>query len=131
MRGLRRHPPGDLGGQSDLSHRHPDGRYRDTGVPCHSSTTKPLPEVKANSDDSVLRDRLGRRPPRRRSDRPHRIGALLQQRINDDAEGWALLLDAFAAHDDTAESPIPVAIETSQGLLVSCLRATGRPVFAI
>src|SRR5918993_499521 len=36
-----------------------------------------------------------------------------------------------AEHDDTAESPIPVAIETSQGLLVSCLRATGRPVFAI
>jgi hypothetical protein len=56
---------------------------------------------------------------------------LLQRRINDDAEGWALLLDAFAEHDDTAESPIPVAIETSQGLLVSCLRATGRPVFAI
>ena len=61
----------------------------------------------------------------------HTGSVLLQRRINDDAEGWALLLDAFAAHDDTAESPIPVAIETSQGLLVSCLRATGRPVFAI
>ena len=27
--------------------------------------------------------------------------------------------------------PIPVAIETSHGLLVACLRATGRPVFPI
>ena len=61
----------------------------------------------------------------------HTGSVLLQRRINDDAEGWARLLDAFAEHDDTAESPIPVAIETSQGLLVSCLRATGRPVFAI
>jgi transposase len=42
-----------------------------------------------------------------------------------------LLLDVLAAHGDHAEAPVPVAIETSQGLLVSCLRATGRPVFAI
>jgi hypothetical protein len=28
-------------------------------------------------------------------------------------------------------APIPVAIETSRGLLVACLRATGRPVYAI
>jgi len=61
----------------------------------------------------------------------HTGSVLLQRRINDDVEGWALLLDAFAEHGDTVESPIPVAIETSQGLLVSCLRATGRPVFAI
>jgi transposase len=56
---------------------------------------------------------------------------LLQRRIGDDTTGWALLLDAFAAHGDSANTPIPVAVETSHGLLVSCLRATGRPVFAI
>jgi transposase len=56
---------------------------------------------------------------------------LLQRRIGDDTTGWALLLDAFAAHGDSADTPIPVAVETSHGLLVSCLRATGRPVFAI
>jgi transposase len=56
---------------------------------------------------------------------------LLQHRIGDDVQGWALLLDVLAAHGDHAEAPVPVAIETSQGLLVSCLRATGRPVFAI
>jgi transposase len=32
---------------------------------------------------------------------------------------------------DTKEDPIPVAIETSRGLLVARLRATGRPVYAI
>ena len=31
----------------------------------------------------------------------------------------------------TTRRPIPVAIETSRGLLVACLRATGRPVFPI
>jgi hypothetical protein len=41
------------------------------------------------------------------------------------------LLKLLAEHGDTAESPIPVAIETSRGLLVACLRATGRPVYAI
>lgn len=56
---------------------------------------------------------------------------LLQRRISDDAEGWTQLLEAFTAHADSADAPIPVAIETSRGLLVSCLRATGRPVFAI
>lgn len=37
----------------------------------------------------------------------------------------------MAEHCDSEDTPIPVAIETSRGLLVSCLRATGRPVFAI
>lgn len=32
---------------------------------------------------------------------------------------------------DSPDEPIPVAIETSRGLLVTCLRATGRRVFAI
>lgn len=52
-------------------------------------------------------------------------------RIDDSAEGLAELLKLLAEHGDTAESPIPVAIETSRGLLVACLRATGRPVYAI
>lgn len=56
---------------------------------------------------------------------------LLQQRISDDVNGWAALLEALAAHGDSADAPIEVAVETSRGLLVSCLRATGRPVFAI
>ena len=56
---------------------------------------------------------------------------LLQQRITDDVDGWTLLLEALTAHGDSAQAPIPVAIETSRGLLVSCLRASGRPVFAI
>jgi transposase len=45
--------------------------------------------------------------------------------------GGAALLEALAAHGDSADAPIEVAVETSRGLLVSCLRATGRPVFAI
>ena len=38
---------------------------------------------------------------------------------------------ALAEAGDSAENPIPVAIETSRGLLVICLRATGRSVYAI
>jgi transposase len=40
-------------------------------------------------------------------------------------------LQLFADAGDSPEEPIPVAIETSRGLLVACLRATGRKVFAI
>jgi transposase len=54
-----------------------------------------------------------------------------RQRITDDAAGFATLLELLAAHGDTPDDPIPVAIETSRGLLVACLRATGRRVFAI
>ncbi|MFF3057400.1 transposase [Streptomyces sp. NPDC057909] len=32
---------------------------------------------------------------------------------------------------DSTDMPIPVAIETSRGLLVACLLATGRPIYAI
>lgn len=52
-------------------------------------------------------------------------------RITDDVEGLNQLLALLAEHGDTPEEPVPVAIETSRGLLVSCLRATGRPVYAI
>jgi transposase len=52
-------------------------------------------------------------------------------RIEDTAEGLAQLLQLLADHGDSAEVPVPVAIETSRGLLVACLRTTGRPVYAI
>jgi transposase len=56
---------------------------------------------------------------------------LARRRISDDAAGLAQLLDLLAGHGDTAEDPVPVAIETPRGLLVACLRATGRPVYPI
>jgi transposase len=56
---------------------------------------------------------------------------LARARISDDGTGFAHLLDMLTAAGDRPEQPIPVAIETSRGLLVSCLRATGRAVFAI
>ena len=52
-------------------------------------------------------------------------------RISDDARGLNELLELLAAHGDSEDKRIPVAIETSRGLLVACLRATGRPVYAI
>jgi transposase len=52
-------------------------------------------------------------------------------RIGDDAAGFAVLLQMLTEAGDHPEEPIPVAIETSRGLLVACLRATGRPVFPI
>jgi len=60
----------------------------------------------------------------------NRDGQLLaRRRISDDAAGLAQLLDLLAEHGDTAEDLIPVAIETPRGLLVACLRATGRTVY--
>jgi len=59
-------------------------------------------------------------------------GALLaKRRIGDDAAGFAALLQLLAEAGDDPDAPIPVAIETSHGLLVAGLRATGRPVFPI
>ena len=61
-----------------------------------------------------------------------RDGTLLaRRRISDDAAGLASLLALLAGHGDTAEDPIPVAIETPRGLLTACLRATGRKVYPI
>ena len=61
-----------------------------------------------------------------------RDGKLLaRRRISDDAAGVAQLLALLAEHGDSPEDPIPVAIETPRGLLVACLRATGRPVYPI
>jgi len=61
-----------------------------------------------------------------------RDGRLLaRRRISDDAAGLAKLLDLLAEHGDSAGQPVPVAIETPRGLLVACLRATGRKVYPI
>ncbi|WP_081235547.1 IS110 family transposase [Streptomyces viridosporus] len=56
---------------------------------------------------------------------------LAKMRISDDAAGFTQLTALLTEHGDSDVAPIPVAIETSRGLLVACLRATGRPVFAI
>jgi hypothetical protein len=61
-----------------------------------------------------------------------RDGQLLaRRRISDDAAGLAALLGLLASHGDSADDPVPVAIETPRGLLVACLRATGRSVYPI
>ncbi len=54
-----------------------------------------------------------------------------KKRITDDPAGFAELVEVLTAAGDGAEDPIPVAIETPRGLLVSALRATGRAVYAI
>ncbi len=56
---------------------------------------------------------------------------LARRRISDDAAGLATLLALLAEHGDTPGDLIPVAIETPRGLLVACLRATGRQVYPI
>ncbi|RKN61379.1 IS110 family transposase [Streptomyces klenkii] len=59
-------------------------------------------------------------------------GQLLAKRhITDDAAGYRILLDLLAEYGDTEDAPIPVAIETSRGLLVAVLRTGKRQVFAI
>jgi transposase len=61
-----------------------------------------------------------------------RDGKLLaRRRIGDDAAGLAQLLELLAEHGDSAGDLIPVAIETPRGLLVACLRATGRKIYPI
>src|ERR1700722_10993313 len=62
----------------------------------------------------------------------NRDGELLgRRRISDDAAGLAQLLALLAEHGDTADDPVPVAIETPRGLLTACLRATGRPIYPV
>ncbi|TDU67041.1 IS110 family transposase [Streptomyces sp. KS 21] len=59
-------------------------------------------------------------------------GQLLAKRhITDDVAGYKLLLDLLAEYGDTEDAPIPIAIETSRGLLVAVLRTGKRQVFAI
>jgi len=47
-----------------------------------------------------------------------------KRRISDDAESYPRLLERLVEAGDTAQDPIPVAIETARGLLISCLRAS-------
>lgn len=54
-----------------------------------------------------------------------------KRRISDDAEGYRRLLDLLAQAGESPEDPIPVAVETARGLLISCLRTTGRAVYSI
>lgn len=54
-----------------------------------------------------------------------------KQRIPESAAGFAELVEMLAAAGDDPADPIPVAIETPRGLLVSALRSTGRPVYPI
>jgi transposase len=56
---------------------------------------------------------------------------LARRRIADDSLGYQLLLVLLAEHGDNQDEPIPVAIETPRGLLVACLRRTGRQIYAI
>jgi transposase len=58
-------------------------------------------------------------------------GLVARLRISDDAAGLARLLELLAGNGDSAEDPVPVAIETPRGLLVACLRATGRRVYPV
>lgn len=61
-----------------------------------------------------------------------REGKLMaKRRIGDDPAGFAELTELLATAGDSAEDPIPVAIETPRGLMVAALRGSGRPVFAI
>lgn len=56
---------------------------------------------------------------------------LAKQRISDDAAGFAQLLALLAEHGDSPDGLVPVAIETSRGLLVAGLRGTGRSLYVI
>src|SRR5262245_44185905 len=61
----------------------------------------------------------------------HDVGVVVASvRIGNDAAGLRRLLSLLAEHDP-ADGRIPVAIETSQGLLVAGLCAAGRQVYAI
>jgi hypothetical protein len=54
-----------------------------------------------------------------------------KRRIKESVEGFAELTAMLAEAGDTAQNPIPVAIETPRGLLVAALRVTSRRVYPI
>jgi hypothetical protein len=59
-------------------------------------------------------------------------GTLLAKRqITDDAAGYQILIDLLAEHGDSEAAPIPVATETSRGLLVAVLRTGKRQIYAV
>ena len=45
--------------------------------------------------------------------------------------GWQRCWTCSPSTATAADDPVPVAIETPRGLLVACLRATGRPVYPV
>src|SRR6266487_2830341 len=56
-----------------------------------------------------------------------RDGQLLaRRRISDDAAGLAALLELLAERRDSADEPIPVAIETPRGLPTACAPLAAR-----
>lgn len=58
-------------------------------------------------------------------------GLVAKRRIVDSAAGFGELMTMLTDAGDSADDPIPVAIETPRGLLVAALRQTGRRVYAI
>jgi hypothetical protein len=56
---------------------------------------------------------------------------MAKRRITETIEGFAELTMMLAQAGDSAEDPIPVAIETPRGLLVAALRTSGRKVYPI
>jgi hypothetical protein len=59
-------------------------------------------------------------------------GSLIaKRRMNEIVDGVAELAAMLATAGHSAETPIPLAIETPRGLLVAVLRATGRPIYPI
>lgn len=56
---------------------------------------------------------------------------LIRVRISDDAAGFRRLLELLAEHAEHSDGPIPVAIETVQGLVPASLRAAGVQLYAI
>jgi transposase len=54
-----------------------------------------------------------------------------KRRIGDDVQGYRQLLELLADAGESAGEPVPVAVETARGLLISCLRTTGRKVYSI
>ena len=54
-----------------------------------------------------------------------------KRRISDNVEGYRQLLQLLVEAGDTAQDPIPVAVETARGLLISRLRGTTRAVYSI
>src|SRR3981081_3445590 len=54
-----------------------------------------------------------------------------KRRISADAEGYRRLLELLSEAGDDPDCLISVAVETARGLLISCLRVTGRKVYSI
>jgi transposase len=54
-----------------------------------------------------------------------------RERVDNDAAGFSRLLTLLAEAGDSAEHPIPVAIETDRGLWMGALRETGRAIYPI